>query len=145
LVESYYGHIPRGRYPVAFLFLDLPPDRVDVNVHPAKREVRFRDEAKARGFAVRTILQSLRGETETRLAPLRPTAAPREAAAPQSAASAAAAAPAAPRARLVSPLTAPSRPEPVAPPVSARPAEPVAAAPAAADGSERAPSAAARS
>lgn len=65
LVESYYGHIPKGRYPVAFLFLDLDPDRVDVNVHPAKREIRFRDEAKTRGFAVRTLLDALRSETES--------------------------------------------------------------------------------
>ena len=64
LVESYYGHIPKGRYPVAFLFLDIAPDLVDVNVHPAKREIRFREEAKARGFAVRTLLQALRGEPE---------------------------------------------------------------------------------
>lgn len=64
LVESYYGHIPKGRYPVAFLFLDTSPEGVDVNVHPAKREIRFREEAKARGFAVRTILGALRGETE---------------------------------------------------------------------------------
>ncbi len=62
LVESYYGHIPKGRYPVAFLFLRIAPDLVDVNVHPAKREIRFREEAKARGFAVRTLLQALRGE-----------------------------------------------------------------------------------
>ncbi|EDY81752.1 DNA mismatch repair protein MutL [Verrucomicrobiia bacterium DG1235] len=65
LVESYYGHIAKGRYPVAFLFLDIDPERVDVNVHPAKREIRFREEAKARGFAVRTLLEALRAETES--------------------------------------------------------------------------------
>ncbi|MDQ8181655.1 DNA mismatch repair endonuclease MutL [Pelagicoccus sp. SDUM812005] len=65
LVESYYGHIPKGRYPVAFLFLDIDPERVDVNVHPAKREIRFREEAKTRGFAVRTLLEALRTETES--------------------------------------------------------------------------------
>lgn len=65
LVESYYGHIPKGRYPVAFLFLDIDPERVDVNVHPAKREIRFREEAKTRGFAVRTLLEALRAETES--------------------------------------------------------------------------------
>ncbi len=65
LVESYYGHIPKGRYPVAFLFLDIDPERVDVNVHPAKREIRFREEAKTRGFAVRTLLEALRTETDS--------------------------------------------------------------------------------
>ena len=64
VVESYYGHIPKGRYPVAFLFLNIAPERVDVNIHPAKREIRFREETKARGFAVRTLLNALRGESE---------------------------------------------------------------------------------
>ena len=64
LVESYYGHIPKGRYPVAFLFLNMPSNLVDVNVHPAKREVRFRNEAQVRGFAVRSILQSLKESLE---------------------------------------------------------------------------------
>ena len=41
--EGYRGLIMTGRYPVWFLFLELPPDAVDVNVHPTKAEVRFRD------------------------------------------------------------------------------------------------------
>src|SRR5262249_48776464 len=43
LQEAYRGLLMTGRYAVAFLFLDLPADHVDVNVHPTKAEVRFRD------------------------------------------------------------------------------------------------------
>ncbi|SFH59762.1 DNA mismatch repair endonuclease MutL [Planctomicrobium piriforme] len=43
LGEAYRGLVMVGRYPVAFLFLELPPDQVDVNVHPTKSEVRFQD------------------------------------------------------------------------------------------------------
>lgn len=60
LVESYHAYLPRGRYPVAFLFLELDPGAVDVNVHPAKREVRFRDAARVRGFLIRSVLDGLR-------------------------------------------------------------------------------------
>jgi len=43
-VEYAYGsYLPGGRHPVAFVFLDLDPDLVDFNIHPAKREARFRD------------------------------------------------------------------------------------------------------
>ena len=60
LIESYATSLGKGRYPVAVLFLDLDPAAVDVNVHPAKREVRFRSEGAVRGFVIRAVLQCLR-------------------------------------------------------------------------------------
>lgn len=60
LIESYATSLAKGRYPVAVLFLDLDPSAVDVNVHPAKREIRFRNEGSIRGFVIRAVLQSLR-------------------------------------------------------------------------------------
>lgn len=60
ILESYHTRIPKGRYPVAFLFLSIDPAGVDVNVHPSKREIRFRDEPRVRGFTIRTILDCLR-------------------------------------------------------------------------------------
>ena len=60
LIESYATSLAKGRYPVAVLFLELDPAQVDVNVHPAKREVRFRGEGAVRGFVIRAVLQRLR-------------------------------------------------------------------------------------
>ncbi|WP_438483250.1 DNA mismatch repair endonuclease MutL [Oleiharenicola lentus] len=60
LIESYATSLAKGRFPVAVLFLDMDPIAVDVNVHPAKREVRFRSEGAIRGFVIRAVLQRLR-------------------------------------------------------------------------------------
>ncbi|MBK9990911.1 MAG: DNA mismatch repair endonuclease MutL [Verrucomicrobia bacterium] len=60
LIESFHESLPKGRYPVAFVFFDIDPAAVDVNVHPAKREVRFRSEASVRSFVIRAILGRLR-------------------------------------------------------------------------------------
>lgn len=60
VIESYATSLGKGRYPVAVMFLDLDPAAVDVNVHPAKREVRFRSEGAVRGFVIRAVLQVLR-------------------------------------------------------------------------------------
>jgi DNA mismatch repair protein MutL len=59
LVQAYHTMLMVGRYPIAVLFIELQPDVVDVNVHPAKAEVRFRDaDAVFRGVqrAVRRAL-----------------------------------------------------------------------------------------
>jgi len=62
LVESYHTLIPKGRFPLAFLFLEIDPAAVDVNVHPAKREIRFRNEPQVRAFVMRAVLDTLRGQ-----------------------------------------------------------------------------------
>lgn len=60
LIESYHESLPKGRYPLAFVFFECDPAAVDVNVHPAKREVRFRSEPAVRSFVIRAVLGRLR-------------------------------------------------------------------------------------
>ncbi len=57
--EGYHGLLPRDRFPVVFLFLTLDPGRVDVNVHPTKKEVRFRDPAAVRDAVIAAIRRAL--------------------------------------------------------------------------------------
>lgn len=56
---AYSDMLARDRHAVLALFLDVPPADVDVNVHPAKTEVRFRDAAGVRGFIVSGLRQAL--------------------------------------------------------------------------------------
>ena len=59
LREGYHTALMRGQFPVTFLFVDLDPREVDVNVHPAKREVRFRDPASVREAIVEAVQRTL--------------------------------------------------------------------------------------
>jgi len=59
---AYADMLARDRHAVLALFLEVPPEEVDVNVHPAKTEVRFRDPAFIRGFLVSGLRQTLESE-----------------------------------------------------------------------------------
>ena len=59
LNEAYRNILPTGIFPMALIFLDLPPDEVDVNVHPSKAEVRFRHSSFVHDLIRDTVLQAL--------------------------------------------------------------------------------------
>jgi DNA mismatch repair protein MutL len=59
LLEGYHTALMKGRYPVSCLFLEIDPAAVDVNIHPAKREVKFHREAEVRRFVAQAIRQTL--------------------------------------------------------------------------------------
>ena len=74
---AYAESLPRGTWPVAFLFLELDPREVDVNVHPAKREVRFRDGPGVQSALMEMLHRVLRGgRFEEKPAPAVTTAPP---------------------------------------------------------------------
>ena len=59
LLEGYRSVLPHGVYPVAFLFLDVPLEEIDVNVHPAKTEIRFRRTEAVKDVIAEAIRESL--------------------------------------------------------------------------------------
>ncbi|HEV8422391.1 MAG TPA: DNA mismatch repair endonuclease MutL [Chthoniobacterales bacterium] len=65
LKEGYHTALMKGQYPVTFLFLRIAPAEVDVNVHPAKREVRFRDPNGVREAVVASIRRTLSSDRES--------------------------------------------------------------------------------
>lgn len=59
LLQAYHTMLMVGRYPLTALFLEIDPQAVDVNVHPAKAEVRFRDQDKVFSFVQRSVRKAL--------------------------------------------------------------------------------------
>jgi DNA mismatch repair protein MutL len=69
---AYRDVIAIGRHPIVALWLDLPPDELDVNVHPAKTELRFRDAAAVRSLVIGSLQRALAGGAGTSLPAPRP-------------------------------------------------------------------------
>ena len=68
LKEAYRGLCEPGRNPAAILMIDVPADAVDVNVHPTKNEVRFRDASRLHGLVLSSVRQVLLGNDLTPVA-----------------------------------------------------------------------------
>lgn len=75
VMDSYRQLLMKGRYPVVVLFLELDPAHVDVNVHPTKHEVRFREQGMVHDFIVNGIRETLRPSQWLDSTPAQPVAA----------------------------------------------------------------------
>jgi DNA mismatch repair protein MutL len=76
LEECYQGRLERGRHPIAVLDVGIDPELVDVNVHPAKKEVRFRDEGAVFAALQRAVRAALDGSDPFRYRPTEPASSP---------------------------------------------------------------------
>lgn len=72
LMQAYHTLLMVGRYPFVILFLELPPETVDVNVHPTKAEVRFRDTDRVFTGIQRAVRRTLLAYTPVQSTPLSP-------------------------------------------------------------------------
>ncbi|WP_420628693.1 DNA mismatch repair endonuclease MutL [Candidatus Leptofilum sp.] len=66
VIQAYHTLLPSGRYPLGLIFMQLPPEDVDVNVHPTKTEVRFRQGKAPFGTVQRAVRQTLVADAPTR-------------------------------------------------------------------------------
>src|SRR6202040_1371150 len=64
LREGYHTALMKGQYAVTFLFLEMDPEAVDVNVHPAKREVRFREPDSVRNSVAETVRRTIESDRQ---------------------------------------------------------------------------------
>ena len=62
LDKAYAERMFKGRFPIAFLFLSMPPEKLDVNIHPTKKEIRFDDNSEVEDFVADAITAALKGE-----------------------------------------------------------------------------------
>jgi len=91
LLEGYHTALMKGRYPVCCLFLEIDPASVDVNIHPAKREIRFHQEQAVRRLVAQAVRETLLAfhtgapqPIAPHPAPKTPPSAPLKSSAPQS-------------------------------------------------------------
>ncbi|MCG8525603.1 MAG: DNA mismatch repair endonuclease MutL [Opitutales bacterium] len=60
MTEAYHTHIPKGRYPIGFLRVEVEPSSIDVNIHPSKKEIKFKQETKIRSLVIQGIWDIIR-------------------------------------------------------------------------------------
>jgi DNA mismatch repair protein MutL len=63
VIQAYHTLLMVGRFPITVIFIDLPADQVDVNVHPTKAEVRFRESQRVFSLIQRAVRATLLGQT----------------------------------------------------------------------------------
>jgi DNA mismatch repair protein MutL len=68
--EAYHGLLTVSRYPIAVINLSLPPSDIDINIHPAKTEIKFREDGKVFEFVRQSVRSALLGEAPVPIVPV---------------------------------------------------------------------------